>query len=165
MPLLVPWLVPLLVPRSGAPASARICPLVPLPPARFSSGSLLACVLARPPVARTTSDCLGKVQPVMRAATQELKDQLSLDSEKDNPGPFSRHDIVAESEEGEEEGRLPSAPASTTSFINPTVIDSQRKSWLKRSLLKRPSVAQFGCGQKSWIGVWVNVAMFGHRGY
>ena len=62
----------------------------------------------------------------MRAATQELKDQLSLDSEKDNPGPFSRHDIVAESEE-EEEGRLPSAPARTTSFINPTVIDSQRK--------------------------------------
>ena len=102
---------------------------------------MLACVLARPPVARTTSDCLGKVQPVMRAATQELKDQLSLDSEKDNPGPFSRHDIVAESEE---EGRLPSAPASTTSFINPTVIDSQRKSWLKRSLLKRPSAAQFG---------------------
>ena len=106
-------------------------------------------MLARPLVARTTSDCLGKVQPVMRAATQELKDQLSLDSEKDNPGPFSRHDIVAESSE-EEEGRLPSAPARTTSFINPTVIDSQRKSWLKRSLLKRPSVAQFGCGQKAW---------------
>ena len=81
------------------------------------------------------------------AATQELKDQLSLDSEKDNPGPFSRHDI-AELEE-EEERRLPSAPARTTSFINPTVIDSQRKSWLKRSLLKRPSVAQFGSGQKA----------------
>ena len=32
----------------------------------------------------------------MRAATQELKDQLSLDSEKDNPGPFSRHDIAEE---------------------------------------------------------------------
>ena len=83
----------------------------------------------------------------MRAATQELKDQLSLDSEKDNPGPFSRHDI-AESEE-EVEGRLPSAPACTTSFINPTVIDSHGKSWPKRSLLKRPSVARFGSGQKA----------------
>ena len=107
----------------------------------------LACLVVRP-VARTISDCLGKVQPLMRcAATQELKDQLSLDSEKDNPGPFSRHDIA---ELEEEERRLPSAPARTTSFINPTVIDSQGKSWPKRSLLKRPSVAQFGFGQKAW---------------
>ena len=76
--------------------------------------ALLACLVVRP-VARTISDCLGKVQPLMRcAATQELKDQLSLDSEKDNPGPFSRHDIA-------ELRSPPSAPANTASFINPTV--------------------------------------------